>query len=71
MIEATELALSKVEEFTAVPEVAAGIRLYLSEFPIGDEYGTLSEQEWKAGEAYVDWLKARGISAFLERPPAH
>ena len=70
MIEATEVALSKIEEFTAVTEVATGIRLYLSEFPIGDEYGMLSEQEWKTGEAYVEWLKARGITAFSERPPA-
>lgn len=64
---ASKEALDLVEHYSQCQEEIESIRLYLSESPIGDEYGYLSESDWIIGSKFVDWLSDKGIKAFEEK----
>ena len=58
------------ESYDELRKVYAVLETYLSENPIGDEYQVLTEAEWNLGNAFVDYLSAKGIVAFEEQGPS-
>ncbi len=59
----TDAALAECDKIAEI------LRTFLAEAPIGDEYGTLTEAEWRLGNAFLDYLSAKGIAAFHDRTP--
>jgi hypothetical protein len=58
---ATPQAYELIREYTRDPDLTQNLELYLSEAPIGDEYGTMSDEEWKRGNDFAVWAWNRGV----------
>lgn len=37
------------------------VALFMSEAPIGDEYGLLDDDGWRLGAEFLDWLSGLGV----------
>ena len=65
---ATPTAIRAVKEFTPDVKEQERILRYLSEVPLGDEYGYLEPSDWRLGQDFVDWARARGIDVWWDYP---
>lgn len=64
---ATAAAKAAVVRFAVDEEEAEMLTLFLSEAPIGDEYGTLTKKEWDRGNEFLAWLAEHDVPAFEEQ----
>lgn len=63
---ATQAARDAIAQFTTDEAERTTLALWLSEIPIGDEYGMLSEDQWKLGFKFQGWAEQRGIVVFRD-----
>lgn len=63
---ATSEALAEVDQFTSSESEQEAIKVFLSEIPIGDEYGVLSEEDHILGEKFFKHCEAKGIKLWSE-----
>jgi hypothetical protein len=66
MEKATDKAIASIKEYTDDPALAETLTAFMSEYPIGDEYGVLTETQWAQGMQFVEWYEKKGEPAFLE-----
>lgn len=61
------VATARAKEMASHSADALVLGIYLSEAPIGDEYGCLTEHEWDRAGRWVAMLEGRGIKVWEER----
>lgn len=60
----TQEAFDAISDFASNEDVAKRLTLFLTESPIGDEYGVLTDEDVKYGSLFLKYLELRGIDAF-------
>lgn len=50
-----------IKQFTKDKNKQKSLEIFLSELPIGDEYGLLTDEEWNLGERFVNWCVSHGV----------
>ena len=61
---ATEEAINAVKDFTSIVANRHSLHMYLSEIPIGDEYGVLTPSDYLIGDLFEKWCKDNNIKVW-------